>query len=120
MNVLLAIGIGLVVLLAIIFFAGMAKYSAKACLVTFVALLVVACVAIVMLSLPPKMESWQVTYSNGNMITLFNGKTNLNLDISKVPRISTDYKVGTYVQLTKNALGTPLFLTPQDWTVIPK
>ena len=119
MNVLLICGLALAAVIAVAFFIGLSKSSALTCLVCFILMLALCCTAIVALSLPPKTETWQVSFVNGNNITLYNGKENVSLDITKINRVAFQYVNGTRVQLTRDILGTPIFLTPADYVIVP-
>ena len=121
MNVLLIIGLVLAAILAIIYIWASAKCHPKTCLFTFIAAFVLILALIVALALPPKTDNMQISAVNGSNITLFDGRGNYTtLDISNVPHAKAEYTVGTTVQLTRDTLGNTIFLSPQDWTILPK
>ena len=121
MNALLIVGLVLAALLTIFYFWAAKKCYPKTRLYIFLAALALILVLLVALAQPPRMDSMQITYVKGNTVTLFDGRgNNLTLNLATFPHISTDYTTGMTVQLTRDILGTPIFLSPQDWTVLPK
>lgn len=120
MNVLLIIVLVAAVLLTIGFIYAIHKASPGWCMALFIIAIALVGAILVMATLPPKMETLQVRSINGNTITLADSRGNTtNYDLTKIPRVSYDYPVNTYVQLTRNFFGTPLFLSPSDYTIVP-
>jgi len=119
-NALLICGLVALALLAIVFYIGLAKFKAGVCLACFILVIVLACGLLYVATQPPKIESWTVTYVSGNMVTMYSGNGgSMTTDITKIPHISYDYSAGTAVQMMRNVLGAPIFLSPQDYTVLP-
>jgi hypothetical protein len=120
MNALLIITLVVAALLAIGFFIAISKSSAGWCLALFVAAIAVICAVVILTTLPPKTETYTVVFSNQNSITLYDGRgNNFTIDITKIPRVNASYGKGTTVQLTRDGLGTPIFLSPTDCTLLP-
>ena len=121
MNALLIVGLVVAALLAILYIWAAAKCYPKTRLFIFIAAFIMILALIVALALPPRMDSMQITAVNGNTITLFDGRgNNMDLDITKIQRVSANYTAGMSVQLTRDTLGSPIFLAPQDYVITPK
>ncbi len=120
MNVLLLIVLAVVVILVVCFFYAIHKASPGGCVAVFLITLILVGVLVFVATTPPKMETLLVRSIDNNTIVLADTRGNtVNYDITKIPRVSYNYPVNSYVQLTRNFFGTPLFLSPADYTIVP-
>lgn len=121
MSVLLVLGVVIVVVLAVLFIAGIRKEK-KAMYITSFVLAAIMC--LVLLFGPfcgTFAHTYRVVYHTGDKIVLVddnNGNTR-ELDASRVTHTDAAYAIGDRIEVIDNLLGQVIFFAPDNTTITP-
>jgi len=120
MNVLFWIGLGLIVVLTVLFVYALMNGRGGMCLVCFILVVLLAATAVITNFLPPQKVTWTVTnITKKQVMTLFNESSNqsMSLPLKTVNHINAEYKTDDKVEIWQNIWGDVIYVAPAKWTV---